>query len=334
MTAVRRVTPDDAAALRDVRLRALQADPVAFASSHEEEAAWPDERWQVWAAASSVGHDQTLYVAEDSGGRFIGLGGAYRPERTPRSLHVVAMWVAPRRRREGWGRRLTEAIVQWARSGDADAVTLWVVDSNEPARRLYESCGFVATEATQPLPSHPELVEQLMRLELREAGAGRVPVGYVELQPMTASEFEAFLAWTVADHTARLMDLFGWSRVDAEAKARDSIAEELPGGSISPHHHPCTIRAGVDDATVGWLWFSEREDEAAILDIVVFERHRNRGLGAAAVAEVEEWARLRGLSRIVLDVFTDNTDAQRFYERIGFTVAAEHPGFLTMHLPL
>jgi ribosomal protein S18 acetylase RimI-like enzyme len=335
MATVRRVTSGDAAALRELRLRALQVDPVAFASSYQQEAAWPEERWHVWAAASAEGDDQALYVAEEGGGP-VALAGAYRPEHSPRSLRLVAMWVAPEHRGKGVGRRLTEAIVEWARGADADEVTLWVVESNAPARHVYESCGFEVTGTTQPLPSHPELVERLMRLRLRDAGPGpgRVPEGYVELQPMSTSEFEGFLAWTIADHTARLMDLLGLSRADAEAEARKSIAEELPEGPIPTNHHPCTIRAGVDDATVGWVWFSERTEQAAILDIVVFERHRNRGLGAAAVAEVEEWARLRGLSRIVLDVFADNDGAQRFYERIGFTVAAEHHGFRTLHLEL
>ena len=51
MATVRRVTPEDAAALRELRLRALKTDPVAVASSYEDEAGWPDERWQIWAAA-------------------------------------------------------------------------------------------------------------------------------------------------------------------------------------------------------------------------------------------------------------------------------------------
>jgi GNAT superfamily N-acetyltransferase len=342
VTLVRRVTPGDAAALRRLRLEALHSDPTAFGSSYAQEAAWPMDRWRAWAAASAAGDDQSLYVAETPGGDLVGLAAAYRQESHPRSLRLVSMWVAPGQRGTGLGRRLTRAVVDWAENVDADELTLWVVETNRVAAQLYRSAGFVPTDVAQPLPSHPELQQHLLRLELpsrtgRE-GVGPLPAGYVELQPMTSSEFDSFMAWTIADHTAHLMDLFGLKRSDAEAMARASIADELPEGPLPVDHHPCTIRAGVADGIVGWVWFAERTRdgvvEAVIHDVVVFERHRNRGLGASTIDEIETWARTRGIERLVLDVFSDNFDARRFYDRLGFVVAAEGEGFFTLERPV
>jgi RimJ/RimL family protein N-acetyltransferase len=43
---------------------------------------------------------------------------------------------------------------------------LWVTESNAPARRLYERCGFTPTGDRQPLPSDPSLPEIRMRRAL------------------------------------------------------------------------------------------------------------------------------------------------------------------------
>ena len=39
---------------------------------------------------------------------------------------------------------------------------LWVTETNDPARALYERCGFAATGERQPLPSHPQHAEIAM----------------------------------------------------------------------------------------------------------------------------------------------------------------------------
>jgi ribosomal protein S18 acetylase RimI-like enzyme len=41
-------------------------------------------------------------------------------------------------------------------------VQLWVTETNDPARRLYERCGFALTGERKPLPSHPEYAEIAM----------------------------------------------------------------------------------------------------------------------------------------------------------------------------
>ena len=76
------------------------------------------------------------------------------------------MWVAPSARSGGIGRRLVTAVVDWARTIDADRVELWVTDGNEPARRLYARHGFVVTGDVTPLPSDPCRHEVRMRLRL------------------------------------------------------------------------------------------------------------------------------------------------------------------------
>jgi ribosomal protein S18 acetylase RimI-like enzyme len=72
------------------------------------------------------------------------------------------MFVRPQARGHGVGEALVDAVAVWARGKDAKSVHLWVTETNKPAIRLYERCGFTATPERQPLPSNPAVGEHGM----------------------------------------------------------------------------------------------------------------------------------------------------------------------------
>jgi GNAT superfamily N-acetyltransferase len=344
---VRRITADDASRLREIRLRALESDPLAFASSLEVERDQPDESWEAWAAAASEGSDQCLFVAEAETGHFVAMAGAFRAAGEPRTLHVIAVWVDPERRRQGLGSVLVTDIVEWARTVDADALALWVVEDNESARGLYERLGFVATSRTQPVPSRTDLLEVRMELSLLEPGTspahrGRLPDGYVELQPMTGDELDAYLEWTVAYRAGELMQARDMDWMAAELKAQEAIAQELSSRAGPANHQLCGLRSGVADAAgaapvVGWVWFSLTERAGGrvvvIHDLAVFEPHRRRGIARAAVGEVEDWAIRRGAAAMEVRVFTHNPAVGVFTSQ-GFSAISESASTVTLRKEL
>ena len=132
---VRRVRADEADRLRELRLRALQADPHAFGRSYEEEAADTSDRWRDLAADSERGEQRAVFVDD----AFTGMAGAVL-----RDDHVElwGMWVDPAARGTGLGRELVAAVVDWARDRGAAAVNLGVYDNAQVAP-FYERLGFV-----------------------------------------------------------------------------------------------------------------------------------------------------------------------------------------------
>lgn len=162
---IRRVGPADVAAWREVRLAALLDAPTAFGSTHEREAAYPDDEWVARTHRASTGPDSSIFLAWD-GDTAVGIVGGFRTAPDTPTIDLVSMWTAPSHRRSGVGRLLAEAVVTWATSNGADAVELWVTRGNDPAQRFYESLGFAVTGEHQPLPSDPCRDEVRMRLAL------------------------------------------------------------------------------------------------------------------------------------------------------------------------
>jgi ribosomal protein S18 acetylase RimI-like enzyme len=149
-------------ALRQLRLRALADAPDAFASTLEEEVAFPDE---VWRRRAEGGPESANFIARE-GGVDVGLAAVFAEPDVPGRMHLVSMWVDPRYRRRGVARALVDQAVRWAAERRAREVILGVADQNTAARRLYERLGFRPTGERQPLPSNPARTESLLRLPL------------------------------------------------------------------------------------------------------------------------------------------------------------------------
>lgn len=65
-----------------------------------------------------------------------------------------------------------------------------------------------------------------------------------------------------------------------------------------------------------------------IVDVQVHPRHRRLGVGTALLARVVEEADRRSRGRVWLETEGDNpVGARRFYEQLGFRLAAEHLRF-------
>jgi len=157
MVLVRKVVEDDWKVLRDVRLAALSEAPYAFGSTYAREVAFTEEQWRGRILNRGVTFFGFLADVPEPAG----LIGVFTVEGT---ADLVSMWVRPSARGRGVGEMLIETAADWAKARDCNPLYLWVTESNAPARRLYERCGFTPTGERQPLPSDPTLGEiQLSR---------------------------------------------------------------------------------------------------------------------------------------------------------------------------
>jgi len=152
MVLVRATTLDDWQAMRDIRLEALRDAPDAFGSTYARDAAFESAEWHRRAT-----RDGSFFAFIPGLDVPAGLAGGYEEE--PGVTELVSMFVRPQARGHGAGEALIDAVAAWAKDQGATAVHLWVTDTNKPAIRLYERCGFTVTLERQPLPSNPALGE-------------------------------------------------------------------------------------------------------------------------------------------------------------------------------
>jgi GNAT superfamily N-acetyltransferase len=152
---IRPLRANDGMLIRCVRLLSLAEAPYALGvGSYDEEAALPDAYWhelarQVGGEDEKWGDRCAAWVAVD-GEEPCGTATCYLCPIVAGRAWFTAAWVDPRHRRRGVGRGLVDAAVAWSRQRGAEAMRLWVDDTNPAAVEFYGALGFLATGESQP----------------------------------------------------------------------------------------------------------------------------------------------------------------------------------------
>ena len=83
-----------------------------------------------------------------------------------------------------------------------------------------------------------------------------------------------------------------------------------------------------DAALIGYVAVKEDPTRVEVVDIQVHPHHQRRGVATALLAQVVQEARHRCSPRVWLETEGDDpVGARRFYEQLGFRLAAEHLRF-------
>lgn len=148
---IHRLTANEWALWRQVRLRALAESPEAFGSklADWQGAGDTEERWR-----ERFDHVEFNAVALHQAQPVGAVGGMRHDDGR---LELVSMWVAPECRGEGIGTVLIDAVLDWATQSSATDLLLAVRRGNLPAIALYERTGFVVSG-----PNPHDAAEDLM----------------------------------------------------------------------------------------------------------------------------------------------------------------------------
>jgi ribosomal protein S18 acetylase RimI-like enzyme len=159
---IRTVEPTDWEAYRDLRLRALTTDPLAFGSTFEREQAFTEDRWRERLSRGALPVPRTTWAAEEGRSGFVGMVVAAR---IGGAIHIFGMWVAPEFRGRGIGGRLLDTALSWITNvAPGSPVQLEVNPRELAAVHLYQSRGFRATGKSAALEHSPgERVIELIR---------------------------------------------------------------------------------------------------------------------------------------------------------------------------
>ena len=143
-----RAQPTNWQQVRSVRLRALADSPDAFGSTLTEEQQLTDDKWLI--RSKNINVAQFLAIAPRGHELGMAVGALYNDQ--AQTAGLFSMWVAPEARKCGVGLALVQAVIEWAQTEGYCRILLEVGDTNTPAIRLYQACGFTPTGRTGTLP--------------------------------------------------------------------------------------------------------------------------------------------------------------------------------------
>jgi RimJ/RimL family protein N-acetyltransferase len=293
--------------LRELRLRALRDAPDAFSSAPEREEAYAPETWEQRAG--------TVVVAEE-GADWLGMAGWYADGDLPAIANVWGVWVDPRARGRGIGRRLVEATIAAARAAGHRRLELAVTDRAPAAEALYERLGFRRTGVTLPFPKREAVVQVQMALAL-------LPAFPLETERLR-------LRFTIPEDLGPLVALQGREDVTrwlywgprSEEEVRRSLALKIAATGIAADGDGITLaiepkESGAYAGDVG-LWATSHEHRAGELGYILHPDQHGRGYAAEAAAVVLELGfACFGMRRIVGSTEVRNTASARVLEKLG-----------------
>jgi GNAT superfamily N-acetyltransferase len=156
---IRQPVEGEAARFRELRLRALKDAPFAFGSSFERERRLSLSEWEAVALGSGWGHSVGVVFVAVGGDVWLGMAGGFLREHDLGVAVLWGLWVSPVARRQGLGRQLAEAVVDWARAAGAPRLELSVTDRADAAMALYTELGLEPTGEQRPLEKDPSITE-------------------------------------------------------------------------------------------------------------------------------------------------------------------------------
>ncbi|EEL70342.1 GNAT family N-acetyltransferase [Bacillus mycoides] len=139
---IRLLTKEDAEKYWELRLQALQVNPEAFITTYEEAVSQENPLERVASNLSS--NSSCTFGAFNEENQLIGVVTLLMEEKEAykHKGHIVAMYVDAQNRRNGLAHELIANAIQRARVIKLEQLTLGVVATNEPAKKLYGSMGF------------------------------------------------------------------------------------------------------------------------------------------------------------------------------------------------
>ena len=137
---VRAATPDDADAIARIHVDTWRAAYRGQIPESYLDALSVEQRARTWASTLARPGPGRVLVTEPLTGFCF-----YGPSRDGEDgvAEIFALYVRPDSWRQGAGRLLCDEALRDARSRECTSMTLWVLQTNERARRFYERIGYV-----------------------------------------------------------------------------------------------------------------------------------------------------------------------------------------------
>lgn len=159
----------------------------------------------------------------------------------------------------------------------------------------------------------------------------------ISFKKMNGDEFRVYSKWSVkayADHLIKSGD--ERFRFKALRAAKSEFRDVFPDGADSADNY-LYIVVNEDNEKIGVIGYQKspfEENAAFVTENVIKEEYRGKGYGKSALIELQEDAREKGFSKMVLNVFRHTPVSFAMYEKNGFKVIEDYGGSAIMEKKL
>jgi len=152
--------------LRELKIKSLGLESIAFEDQVEGMERYSTRSEDEWREKLDENASSTLSVFAEDDGSYIGMVNGVIDVKGKKAA-IEHMYVDPDYRQQSIGRRLLETLLQKLKDrGDIEKAELAVVETQEQARRLYESLGFQKVGEVRVKGGQDTYTEMEMELEL------------------------------------------------------------------------------------------------------------------------------------------------------------------------
>lgn len=163
---------DEAARLERLRVRAWREAYPGLVEQHVLDELDENDPLSILVWKNLIENvDMRVAMAENEGGDLIGfcaVAGPSRDDDEPEGVaEIIALYVDPDHYRRGVGREMMEAVINEASLSEKDwnELTVWTLERNHRALRLYESFGF-ERDGSERTDEHWKCPDVRLRLRL------------------------------------------------------------------------------------------------------------------------------------------------------------------------
>ncbi len=159
----------------------------------------------------------------------------------------------------------------------------------------------------------------------------------ISFKKMNGDEFRVYSKWSVkayADHLIKSGD--ERFRFKALRAAKSEFRDVFPDGADSADNY-LYIVVNEDNEKIGVIGYQKspfEENAAFVTENVIKEEYRGKGYGKSALIKLQEDAREKGFSKMVLNVFRHTPVSFAMYEKNGFKVIEDYVGSAIMEKKL
>jgi ribosomal protein S18 acetylase RimI-like enzyme len=142
----------------------------------------------------------------------------------------------------------------------------------------------------------------------------------ITLTPMNESDYRPYLESATVSYAQDRVNAGNWTEVEALERSRKEFEHYLPQG-LQTEANFLFMLVNEAGQKVGHLWYSlnaSKPDSAFIYDFEIYEPFRRQGYATQALKALEAGAKLKGVKKLGLHVFGNNTAARELYKKAGY----------------